>query len=360
MLLLPGFVATAVPLLFLYFVRRLDLYASGSFQAVVLSFLWGGLAFVISFFVNNAVLAYVSYTTLVVVTAPIVEEILKSLVLIYHVRQTDFTYFVDGAIYGFAAGTAFAVFENILYLSNGGGGAASLTLAVSRAFSVSLMHGTSSGLVGIALGRFRFGRGSTRLLALFAGWLVAIGFHMLFNYVVTFWQGDTLLLTAVSLGIGGVIATALFILWGLAEERRWLRETLSLEMGVSAGEAAVIQNMASFNQLLAPIADRFGNEKRQQAEAFLRLQAQLGLKQKVQDLTQEPTLKAQLAKQVADLRQQIEVIRQELGVYCMIYIRSIIPPATEPMWEKLAASIDEQPQKSSMNLWQNLGQKVES
>ena len=109
MLLLPGLVATAVPLCFLYLVRRLDLYASGSFQAIVLSFLWGGMAFVLSFFINNAVLAYVSYTTLVVFTAPIVEEILKSLILVYHVQQSDFTYFVDGAIYGFAAGTAFAV-----------------------------------------------------------------------------------------------------------------------------------------------------------------------------------------------------------------------------------------------------------
>lgn len=360
MLVVPGFVATAVPLLFLYLVRRLDLYASGTFQAVVMSFLWGGLAFVLSFFVNNTVLNLVSYTTLVVFAAPIIEEILKSLVLIYHVRQPDFTYFVDGAIYGFAAGTAFAVFENMLYLSNGAGGSASLTLAVSRAFSVSLMHGTSSALVGIALGRFRFGRGSTKLAALLAGWIAAIGFHMLFNYVVTFWQGSWLLATAVFLGIGGVITIVLFIFWGLVEERHWLRETLNLELGVSAGETAVIQEMASLKKLLSPIAQRFGEEKRQQAETFLRLQAQLGLKQKAHDLTADSPLKNQLAKQVADLQTKIAAIRQEVGVYCMVYIRSIIPPETEPLWEQLATTIAEQPQKPAINLWQNLGQKVES
>lgn len=360
MLVVPGVVATAVPLLFLYFVRRLDLYASGTFTAVILSFLWGGLAFVFSFFVNNATLAYISYTTLVVFAAPVIEEILKSLVLVYHVGQPDFTYFVDGAIYGFAAGTAFAVFENMLYLSNSAGGDASLTLAVSRAFSVSLMHGTSSALVGIALGRFRFGRGGTRLIALLGGWLVAIGFHMFFNYVVTFWQGEWLLLTAVSLGIGGVVVTVLFILWGLAEERRWLRETLDLQMGVSSGESAVVQKMAQLDSLLAPIADRFGAEKREQAEAFLRLQAQLGLKQKSYELMQASPLKAQLGEQVDKIRAEMDGMRQALGVYCMVYIRSIIPPKTEPMWEKLGTSIEEQPQKPTMNLWQNLGQKVES
>ncbi|MBK9207159.1 MAG: PrsW family intramembrane metalloprotease [Anaerolineales bacterium] len=38
------------------------------------------------------------------VTAPILEEILKSLILIYLVKRAEFNYVVDGAIYGFGAG----------------------------------------------------------------------------------------------------------------------------------------------------------------------------------------------------------------------------------------------------------------
>jgi RsiW-degrading membrane proteinase PrsW (M82 family) len=127
-------VAVSVPLLFLYLVRWLDLYASGSFQAIVICLLWGIAAFILSFQANTFALGFVGFGLLVVLVAPIIEEILKSLILIHYVSRPDFTYFVDGAIYGFASGTAFAVLENLLYLGRGGS-YASLSVALSRTFS---------------------------------------------------------------------------------------------------------------------------------------------------------------------------------------------------------------------------------
>src|SRR5262245_30931920 len=111
-------VAIAVPLVFLYFVRRLDLYGSGGFGVVVRCFLWGFVAFLASFFVNSWALHWFTQKTVRTVVAPVVEEIFKSLPLVYYVRRPQFTYFVDGAIYGFASGTAFAVVEALFYLSN--------------------------------------------------------------------------------------------------------------------------------------------------------------------------------------------------------------------------------------------------
>lgn len=357
MLILPLLVATAVPLIFFLVVHRLNLYAFGTFFTVAMSLMWGGLAFVLASLSNTAVLNTISYATLTIIFAPILEEILKSLLLIHYVRQPNFTYFVDGAVYGFAIGTAFAVFENLLYLMNGSG---SLTLAASRAFSVSLMHGTSSALAGVALGRFRFGHGRTRLVALLGGWSVAIGFHMLFNYVVNFWQGNVMLATAVGLGMGGVLLTILFILWGLSAEKRWLQQTLNRQLGVSAGEAAVVQNMVQINRLLQPVAQHFGNEKRQQAETFLRQQAQLGLKQKAHDLTQDAALKKQLSRQMEALRSEIDTTRRQIGLYCMAYIRSIMPSEAISLWESLATTMDEKTKQPTMNIWQTLAQKTDT
>jgi len=66
-------------------------------------------------------------------TAPIVEEVFKSLILLYLVRRANTTFFVDGAVYGFAAGIGFAIAENMLYLSRLDADA-SVVVATSRAF----------------------------------------------------------------------------------------------------------------------------------------------------------------------------------------------------------------------------------
>ena len=170
-------VAVGIPIIFLYVVRALDLYASGGFRPVLFSLGWGLIAFFLSLQVNTFAVPYVGYALIPILVAPIVEELFKSIILLYYFRHPDFKYFVDESIYGFAAGIGFAVAENLLYL-NRVGVAGGLILAVSRAFSTSLMHGSASALVGVALGRFRFGKGRNRLASLVLGWGAAMALHI--------------------------------------------------------------------------------------------------------------------------------------------------------------------------------------
>jgi len=352
-------IAIAIPLLFLALVRWLDLYASGSFRTIVLCLAWGMVAFYLALQVNTFVVRFVGYGLLLTLAAPIIEEILKSLALIYLVRRSDFTYFVDGAIYGFAAGTAFALLENLLYLHRAGADTG-LLVALSRGFSTSLMHGSATALVGVALGRLRFSRGPGRAASLLLGWAAAMTLHISFNNVVNAQQGLLTLGLAIVLGLGGVGLTVAFIFWGLAEERRWLRETLTPATGVSAGEAAVVQQMADLDTLLAPVVEHFGAAKRQQVAKFLQLQAQMGLKRKAQALTPDPALAATLAGQVADLRREMDALRRDVGVYCMAYVRSILPPAGEPLWERLAQATDATaPAPAGRSLWGALDERLE-
>lgn len=353
-------IAIVIPLLFLFLVRRLDLYASGSFAAVLLCMGGGLAAFFAASLLNNALLPLFGYLLIITLVAPIIEEILKSLLLIYFVRQPDFTYFVDGAIYGFATGVAFAVIENLLYLSQLPPTANLLTglgLAVTRAFSTSLMHGSASALVGVALGRFRFGRGRTRFASLALGWGAAMALHLAFNNLISRNLGVWTVVLAVLLGLSGVLLNGLLIRWGLREERAWLQETLDQRVGVSRGEAAVVQELANLDRLLAPVAERFGAEKRRQVETFLRRQAQLGLKHKVEGLTSDPHLRAAMTADVAALRQEVDELRRAIGVYCMSYVRSILPPTSEPLWTRLNTALAE-PSPTRSSLWQTLDQKL--
>jgi RsiW-degrading membrane proteinase PrsW (M82 family) len=370
MLIVAGVIAILLPLLFLYIIYALDLYASGKFRTVVTCFVWGLVAFGLAFAVNTAVKGtlledrlgmdgFRSMTVTVVLVAPIVEEILKSLVLIYLGRRPDFTYFVDGAIYGFAAGIGFSVLENLFYLSQPAAAGQGTLLVVSRSFSTCLMHGSASALVGVSIGRFRYGHGWTRTLSAVLGWGAAIALHMGFNRVVQYWEGAAFLLGAVGLGVGGVGLIALFIRWGLAEERHWIEETLGMEMRVTAKEKALVRQLDSVQELLKPVEARFGREKTIDVEEFLLKQAQLGIKRKSSQMLADARMKAEVEAQMAQLQEEMEALRRKVGLYCMTYVRSIFPPESTFLWASLQHSVAEAQAKAEMegpqfNIWGRL------
>jgi RsiW-degrading membrane proteinase PrsW (M82 family) len=337
-------IALLLPLGFLYLVRIQDLYGQGQFKYVLLSFGWGLVAFGLAYGVNSLAFEAMgstraAETTLRTTVAPITEEILKSLILIALARRM--TYFVDGAIYGFAAGIAFSILENVLYLTRATGGSAGAQM-LARAFSTCLMHGSASALVGIAIGRFRYGHGASRLLSALLGWAAAIGLHMAFNRLVNARLSPVTVAGTLALGLGGVVLIVVFIRWGLAQEKRWITETLGSGSGVTRGEVAVVRQYDRIDDLLEPIVERFGEEKADQVEEFLLKQAHLGIKRKMQTMSQDPAEQDRLGQQIAALHQEMEAIRRKVGVYCMTYVRTIFPEDAVTWWSLLERSVTEQ------------------
>jgi RsiW-degrading membrane proteinase PrsW (M82 family) len=335
-------IAAGIPAVFLLLIYALDLYASRSFRLALLSFLWGALgAFSLAYVLNDALtrplarmLEIEVYFLMVVGVAPVVEEIAKSLSLFYIARRHEFTYFVDGAIYGFASGIGFSIIENFLYVSRNP--STGLGLAFARAFSTCLMHGTASGLVGVAIGRFRFHRRSGRRLALAGGWLAAILLHMLFNRVAWAWSDRGVLgtLLGIGIGLGGVGLIALFISLGIREQRQWLLETLDRQVGVTAAESRVVQAYGSLDELLEPVFQQFPHQA-ELVEAFLQRQLQIGIKRKVRQRLEDPQVKELLEQEIEQLRGEMDTIRREAGVYVMTYVRAMFPDEALPIWSRL-------------------------
>ncbi|MBN1659525.1 MAG: PrsW family intramembrane metalloprotease [Anaerolineae bacterium] len=362
-------IAVLLPLLFLYVIYALDLYASGTFRLVAACFVWGLVAFGLAFVVNTAARDLLlmkvlgmrggeATTAIVVLVAPIVEELLKSVMLIYLARRADFTYFVDGAIYGFAAGIGFSILENFFYISQAGADQSAL-LVISRSFSTCLMHGSASALVGVSIGRFRYGHGWSRVLSAILGWGAAIILHSAFNRVVESAEGAGLLLGAVGIGLGSVILIALFIRWGLAEERRWIEDTLNIGMRVTDKEKALVRELGDVDQLLDPVRQRFGAERTDLIQEFLLKQAQLGIKQKATGMSADERLRAELQQQIDALQEEMNVLRREVGVYCMYYVRTIFPPEMTPLWSNLEQRVQQQQQAQEQgqvrfNMWGSL------
>ncbi|HEY75228.1 MAG TPA: PrsW family intramembrane metalloprotease [Thermoflexia bacterium] len=335
-------IAIGIPAAFLFLIYTLDLYASRTFRLVALCFGWGavgafGLAYVINSYVGSPLLARWfadPYLGLTVGFAPVVEEITKALILIYIARQPEFTYFVDGAIYGFASGIGFSIAENFLYLSaNPGGG---IALALARAFSTCLMHGAAAGTVGAAVGRFRFHRGSGRVVAQVGGWGAAVLLHALFNGTVYTGSlgGAGALLIPVAIGVAGVGILVVFVFLGLQEERRWLAETLDRKVGVTAAEVRAAQALGDLEELLQPIAAQFPRKARE-VEQLVLLQAQIGIKRKVLQRTEDPRLRERLERSIDEMREEMERLRKGVGLYVMSYLRAVFPEGAMDIWSRM-------------------------
>lgn len=354
MIIISLIIATAIPFSLLYLVYQLDLYASRSYKLVLISFIWGGIAVLISLILANQLvfnLGLVDLTTFSRYVAPVSEELIKAAVLIVLVQQSRFTYFVDGAIYGVAAGMGFAIIENALYLSND----PEVGTAVSRVISTNLMHATATGIVGIALGRAHFERFSGRLLWLLLGLTLAIGIHAGFNNLVSRMNGRFLLLYATIIGMAGFGFIIFVIKRGLAEQKQWIEETLSKTSGITSGETAIVQRLDNVYDILTPLATQFGPEKAQAIEAFLMLQARLGILQKTYYKVKDDKVRQGIEAQIVTLQQEIDDARRQVGPYCMVYLRNIFPEQNSLLWLQLEEKINNRAkQPSGTNIWQTV------
>jgi protease PrsW len=331
-------IATAIPLVALWIIYKRNLYAAGTIDSVIYCFLWGALAFVLAYVLHTALvrLAGIDFPTLTRYIAPFSEEILKALILIWLVRRANFTYFVDGAIYGFAIGIGFAVLENYDYILSSQSTA--LSVAIGRTLSSNLVHATSSAMVGVTLGLGRFQRGQARRsLFLLGGLLAAVLLHGGYNSALVSLSSQPVWVFVVAFltGLGGTALIIGIIQRGLAEERRWIAESLGDFQRITAGEAKAVDQLAEINAILKPLAERFGKEKAALIGQVLVLQARLGIYRKTLAKLPEEWMRQDAETRIAQLNKDMERLRRKIGVYPMLYLRQIFPEKNRSTWDRL-------------------------
>ncbi|MDH3253840.1 MAG: PrsW family intramembrane metalloprotease [Acidobacteriota bacterium] len=112
--------------------------------------------------------------------APVTEELLKGICVVFLVRSQRIGFLVDSAIAGFAVGAGFATFENVHYflaLDD-----ANVLLWLIRGFGTAVMHGSVTAIMAIVSKHLVDTHGSSSLGIFIPGWLVAAGLHSVFNH----------------------------------------------------------------------------------------------------------------------------------------------------------------------------------
>lgn len=179
---LPVPLALVPVLLFLVLLRAADVYRLVPARSTVRSVLVGAGAALVAAFVNRWLMDQFGASTEVMVryVGPVVEEILKSVWIVFLLRTHRVGFQVDAAIHGFAVGAGFALLENVYYLVQLTD--APLALWLVRGLGTAVMHGCATAIFAILVKELDDQRRWSVGFTLLVPWLIALALHSGFNH----------------------------------------------------------------------------------------------------------------------------------------------------------------------------------
>lgn len=290
-------------LLYLRGVWLLDRYDREPLTLLLANFLWGALGavfFGVLFSVLVSALLGTGDWGDTVLVAPVVEELVKGVFLLWTVRDRRFDNITDGVVYGMAIGLGFGMSENFMYFLGADTATAWLGIVIIRTLFSAVLHAMATGTLGAFIGWGKFRGPVTRLSAGMAGLLIAIWMHMTWNGNVIDGTGigmivAMLFIVASVVVILGVMQTAL-----LAESRLIRRE---LTEEVESGHIPVhhLQYLPSSNRRkmpgwLPPSVDQ---------KSYVQLATRLAFRKNQARLCAAP-LRDAYEREVAEIRARID------------------------------------------------------
>jgi RsiW-degrading membrane proteinase PrsW (M82 family) len=156
----------------------------------------GALAGLLSYPLNVGAsdLLDLDFVTLTRYAAPVIEEALKGLIVLALIRNHRIGFPVDAAIFGFAIGAGFAIFENLYYLR----AVPDMQLGtwIVRGFGTAMMHGGATAIFALVTHTLSEQHPTRAWLAMLPGFLVAVIAHSVYNHFFLMPIVNTLLVFA--------------------------------------------------------------------------------------------------------------------------------------------------------------------
>ena len=203
-------------------------------------------AALVSAIVNSITAAAAGEKVAAVLSAPIIEETMKALGIVWAVRRLEVDNVMDGLVYAGWVGLGFAVCEDFIYLSSAGEPASLVAVFVLRTLLTPFAHPLFTAWTGLAIGLAV----EKRRPLWTAGWglVLAIACHMAWNGTLTAgetWENGSVI------GIGAsaffllfVAAATLCILARRRDRQRFIAAApgIAHRYGMAPGEIAVFTN----------------------------------------------------------------------------------------------------------------------
>jgi protease PrsW len=303
----------------------------------------GALAAGVSLAIHEAIFRFTGAGTSVVThfIAPLTEETLKALFILYALKKRQIGFLVDAAIVGFAVGAGFALVENLDYLL-------ALTqrnvlVWIVRGFGTALLHAATTATIAILTKSMvdrRNGRGL--LVAVLPGWTAAVVLHAAYNYAL----------------VSPVLATAMLILllplvvlgvFGRSEKRtrEWVGEGLDLDVELLSLVRSNQFGGTKLGRYLIELRDRFPGPVVADMFCLLQLDLELAIRAKGMLMAREAGLEVPVDENLRAQLSERKYLQHAIGRTGMVALRPLQVTSDRDQWHEYllehASRLDRRP-----------------
>jgi RsiW-degrading membrane proteinase PrsW (M82 family) len=326
-------VAVVVALLpvsaFLLLLVLLDSFKLVPTVMLVRAFLAGGVAALLAQPLHTALLDATGLTSEAFAryVAPITEEILKALCLLYPLWKRQIGFLVDAAIIGFAIGTGFAVVENIEYLR--ALPESSEWVWIARGFGTAVLHGLTTAIIAIvakSLGDRYPGRGA---LAVLPGLAVAIALHSVFNHALVSPVLEASMLIF-------VLPLVVMVVFGRSERktREWVGDGLDLDVELLDLVRSAHFGTTRLGRYLDELKTRFPGPIVADMFCLLQLDLELAIRAKGLLMARDAGLQVPVDPAVKDRLAERAYLRKTIGKTGLIALRPLQVTSAKDDWHE--------------------------
>lgn len=259
--------------------------------------------------------------------APVIEELLKLLFVIYAIRRKRVGFPVDAAILGFAVGTGFALVENTYYLNVVRSGGVSLWLV--RGFGAAILHGATSAIAAIAAQTLASTRPRPGVAVFVPGALAAIGLHAIYNQFVLPPMIATLVLIA-------VLPPLVLLTFARSEHstRDWMSAGLDLDVELLRLVLSDDFGHTRLGGYLNELRSRFPGPIVADMFCLMRLELELGIRAKGMLMAREAGLDVPLDEDLINGLAEVRYLEKSIGPTGLLALTPLQVSSDRDAWQK--------------------------
>ena len=265
--------------------------------------------------------------TLTHYVAPVTEETLKMLFVLWALYRKKIGFLVDAAIIGFAIGTGFAVVENIDYLQR-------LTdsriwIWIVRGFGTAILHALTTAIVAIGTKAILDRRPNHPWLAVVPPWLVAVLLHSAFNHALV----SPVLAAAILMLVLPLVVLVVFTL-SERQTREWIGAGLDLDVELLQLVKSSHFGGTRLGRYLAELRSRFPGPVVADMFCLLQLDLELAIRAKGMLMAREAGLSVPIDDALRARLAEREYLEQAIGRTGLIALRPLQVTSDFDHWHR--------------------------
>jgi RsiW-degrading membrane proteinase PrsW (M82 family) len=305
----------------------LDSYKLVALRTVVVVVVLGIAAAIVAYFVNGAILSAtaIDRTTLVRYVAPVVEEVAKALIVVGLIRANRIGFLVDAAILGFAAGTGFALVENLQYQRLAPDAGAGLWIV--RGFGTAIMHGGVTAIFAMASVAM-LERERPAAIAYGPALVLSIALHSLYNHAFVSPLASTLAVL--------VVLPALMVAVFLRSERAvgdWLGRGFDADTDLLRSIKSESFSDSPAGRYVASLRDRFRGPVVADLLCYLRLNTELSMRAKGRMLMRENGFDVPIDDEIRETFEELRYLEKSIGRTGILALQPLLRTSRRELWQ---------------------------